>query len=66
MYHSFTVRIPDVKGKIVTMKKGQSTYVLYQYGSVYNPEKNTPFQSVPLSAKYARMILGACIPTQTL
>ena len=39
MYFNCTVKIPDVKGKIITKKKGDSSYVLYQYDSVYNKEK---------------------------
>ena len=39
MYLNTTVKIPVVKGKIITKKKGGTTYVLYQYGSVYNHEK---------------------------
>lgn len=32
MYYDFTVRIPAEKGKIITRKKGRSTYILFQYG----------------------------------
>lgn len=39
MYLNTTVKIPAEKGKIITKKKGGTTYILYQYGSVYNPEK---------------------------
>ena len=39
MYHDFEVGLPKVKGKIITRKKGAATYILYQYGSKYNPEK---------------------------
>lgn len=39
MYLNTTVKIPAVKGKIITKKKGGATYILYQYGSDYNPEK---------------------------
>ena len=39
MYLNTTVKIPDVKGKIITKKKGETTYVLYQYGCEYNKEK---------------------------
>lgn len=39
MYLNTTVKIPVVKGKIITRKKGGTTYILYQYGSEYNPEK---------------------------
>ena len=54
MYYSFTVRIPDAKGRIITKKKGSSAYILYQYGSEYKPDK-----------KYAvpqRTIIGKVCP----
>ena len=45
-----TVKIPKIKGKIIAKKKGTTTYILYQYGSEYHPEKQ---YSVPL-----RTIIG--------
>lgn len=39
MYYDFAVEIPSVKGKIITKRKGSSTYILFQYGQEYNPEK---------------------------
>lgn len=39
MYYDFRVEIPKIKGKIITKKKGTARYILYQYGSKYNPEK---------------------------
>lgn len=39
MYHDFTVPIPQVKGKIVIMKKGSTQYVQLETGRVYLPEK---------------------------
>jgi len=39
MYFNSTVKIPSEKGKIIIKKKGASTYVLYQHGQVYKPEK---------------------------
>ena len=39
MYHDFTVPIPNVKGKIVIMKKGSIQYVQLETGRVYLPEK---------------------------
>lgn len=47
MYLNTTVKIPEIKGKIITKKKGGTTYILYQYGSEYNPEKR---YAVPLRA----------------
>lgn len=45
MYLNTTVKIPEMKGKIITKKKGSTTYILYQYGNEYNPEKR---YAVPL------------------
>ena len=39
MYLNTSVKIPEIKGKIITKKKGSVTYVLYQYGSKYDPVK---------------------------
>ena len=47
MYLNTTVKIPEMKGKIISKKKGGTTYILYQYGSEYNPDKK---YAVPLRA----------------
>lgn len=39
MYYDFVVQIPSARGKIITKKKGNATYILYQYGQNYNPDK---------------------------
>ena len=39
MYLDSTVQIPCEKGKIITRKKGNSSYILYQHGQVYKPDK---------------------------
>ena len=39
MYYDFSIKIPEEKGKIIIKKKGNATYVLYQYGSKYNSDK---------------------------
>ena len=39
MYFNSTVKIPDSKGKIITKKKGDAYYILYQYGTEYNKDK---------------------------
>ena len=55
MYLDSTVAIPAEKGKIILRKKGGATYVLYQHGQVYKPDK-----------KYAvpqRTIIGKVDPT---
>ena len=54
MYYNTTVKIPSVKGKIITKKKGTASYVLYQYGQDYKPEKK---YVVPL-----RTIIGKINP----
>ena len=47
MYLNTTVKIPVQKGKIITKKKGGTTYILYQYGSNYKQDKK---YAVPLRA----------------
>lgn len=44
MYYDYTVEIPKIRGKIVTNKVKNTTYVCYEFGRVYNAEKkyNTP------------------------
>ena len=37
--NQYTVPIPDVKGKITFMKKGNARYVQLEIGRVYLPEK---------------------------
>jgi len=39
MYLNSVVAIPAEKGKIILRKKGGATYVLYQHGNIYKPEK---------------------------
>lgn len=39
MYFDSAVKIPLEKGKIITRKKGNATYILYQHGQVYKPDK---------------------------
>ena len=48
MYLNTAVKIPEMKGKIITKKKGDATYILYQYGSEYNQEKRyaVPLRSI--------------------
>ena len=39
MYLNFTVKIPDVPGKLLYEKRGDITYVKYEYNRIYVPEK---------------------------
>ena len=50
MYLHTTVKIPEIKGKIIFKKKSGTTYVQYQYGSEYKSERK---YAVPL-----RVIVG--------
>lgn len=54
MYYDFTVPVPQVRGKIITKKKGTSSYILFQYGQEYNSAKR---YSVP-----QRAIIGKTAP----
>ena len=53
MYLNTTVKIPEIRGKIITKKKGGTTYILYQYGSEYNQDKRRR------SLKSSRSLTGA-------
>lgn len=57
MYLNTTIVIPEMKGKIISKRKGGTTYILYQYGSQYNPDKQ---YAVPL-----RAIIGKVSPSDT-
>ena len=57
MYLNTTVKIPEMKGKIISKKKGETTYILYQYGSEYHPDKQ---YAVPL-----RTIVGKVSPADS-
>ncbi len=52
MYLNTTVKIPESKGKIITKKKGGTVYILYQYGSEYNPDKK---YAIPLRSIVGKM-----------
>ena len=55
LYYDCAVQIPDAKGKIITRNKGGATYILYQYGFDYKPDK-----------KYAvpkRAVIGKALPS---
>ena len=39
MYLDLLVKIPDIPGKITRKKKGESTYISYEFGRVYDPER---------------------------
>lgn len=39
MYHEKSVKIPNVEGKIVRQQQKKSTYVFFEIGREYNPEK---------------------------
>ena len=39
MYYDFTVPIPRVQGKILQKSKGTTTYIMFQHGQIYKPEK---------------------------
>lgn len=54
MYYDFTVPIPQVQGKILQKSKGSTTYILFQHGQLYKPEKQ---YVIPL-----RTIIGKRLP----
>jgi len=52
MYFETAVKIPVEKGKVLTKRKGDITYILYQYGSEYNKDKK---YAVPQRAIIGKM-----------
>ncbi|NCC85491.1 MAG: hypothetical protein EOM03_15395 [Clostridia bacterium] len=36
MYYNFKVKIPDVQGKIIRKKKGNSVYIEFEYDHTYD------------------------------
>lgn len=57
MYYNFAVDIPSEKGKIITKKKGNISYILYQYGQEYHKDKR---YCIP-----KRAIIGKVLPDQS-
>lgn len=55
-YSSNPVKIPEVAGKISFMKKTDRTYVRYEFGRTYNPEKKS---TVPQRAVIGMQIRNA-------
>ncbi|MBP3758626.1 MAG: transposase [Firmicutes bacterium] len=39
MYLDTIIKIPDAKGKITRKKKGDSIYINYEYGRIYDPDR---------------------------
>lgn len=39
MYLDILVKVPEVKGKITRKTKGETTYVNYEYGRIYDPDR---------------------------
>ena len=39
MYLKSRVKIPDVHGKLIRLRRGDITYIKYEYDRYYNPEK---------------------------
>ena len=54
MYLNQPVLIPSVKGKIVFQKKGETTYVMYEIGRTYDPNRR---YTIP-----ERRVIGVRIP----
>ncbi len=64
MYYDFTVAIPEVPGKIVLKKKGDSVYVLYEYGRVYDAVKKFNIPKRAIIGKVSREELSLMHPNE--
>jgi len=56
MYLDFTVKIPEIAGKITMKPKGNTVYVDYEYDRVYNPVKH---YNVPKRTTIGKMVAGS-------
>lgn len=43
MYYDFFVKLPEVPGKYAYLKRGDTTYVKYEYDRIYDPEKQITY-----------------------
>ena len=64
MYFNTTVKIPEIKGKIITKKKGGTAYILYQYGSEYNQEKQYAIPKRAIVGKLSPDAPGFMFPNE--
>ena len=64
MYLYFTVKIPCEKGKIITKKKVNSSYILYQYGQVYKLDKKYVVQQRAIIGKVNSVAPDTMFPNE--
>lgn len=64
MYYDIAVEIPVIKGKIITKRKGSATYILYQYGQEYKPEKQYAVPQRTIIGKVAADQPGRMYPNE--
>lgn len=54
MYLDMLVDIPDIKGKIIRMPKGDTVYINFEYGRVYNRERKYAIPKRVIIGKQSR------------
>ena len=64
MYYDQAVPVPEVKGKIITKKKGDAYYILFQYGQKYNPEKRYTIPERTIIGKQHPTDVGLMFPNE--
>jgi len=64
MYCDCLVDIPDVKGKIIKNEKGNSTYILFQYGQDYLKERKYVIPKRVLIGKASPDAEGKMFPNE--
>ena len=64
MYYDQAVQVPEVKGKIITKKKGDAYYILFQYGQKYNPEKRYTIPERTIIGKQHPTDVGLMFPNE--
>lgn len=65
MYYDFWVKLPDAPGKFVYDKRGETTYVKYEYGRTYDREKQITYPRRATIGKLSSNDPGMIQPNQT-
>lgn len=65
MYYDFWVKLPDAPGKFVYDKRGETTYVKYEYDRTYDCEKQITYPKRATIGKLSNNDPGMIQPNQT-
>lgn len=65
MYYDFWIKLPDAPGKFVYEKRGETTYVKYEYDRTYDREKQITYPRRATIGKLSNNDPGMIQPNQT-